>query len=146
VIVLYDKDCGLCRWLMAWAIEHDDRKQLVAVAIQSPLGAELLADLAAGERLRSAHLVTDDGLRRSGGAAAADVLAMLPKTRLLGRLAHGLPRTTALLYGFVAARRQGFGRFVGKDARRRADALLEASSAATAAELEARSRTSAGSV
>lgn len=142
MIVLYDKDCGFCRWSMAWAIGHDDHEQLVAVPIQSPLGAELLADMDAGERLRSAHVVTGDGLRRSGGEAAADVLALLPKTRMLGGLAHGLPRTTALLYDLVAAQRQAFGRFVGKDARGRADALLEVSSAATAAELEARLQSS----
>jgi len=140
VIVLYDNDCGFCRWSMAWAMRHDDRGRLVAVPIQSPLGSKLLADVAPNDRLRSAHVVTDDGRHRSGGAAAADVLSALPQTRVLGRLAHGLPRTTATLYGVVAARRQSFGRFVGKDARRRADGLLEASSAKTAAELDARSR------
>jgi hypothetical protein len=66
---------------------------------------------------------------------------MLPPTRVLGRLAHRLPRTTALLYGVVAARRESFGRLVGKQARRRADELLEAASATTAAALEVRSRT-----
>lgn len=45
----------------------------------------------------------DDGCRRSGGAAAAVVLSVLASTRVLGRLAHRLPRTTALLYGVVPA-------------------------------------------
>lgn len=139
MIVLYDADCGFCRWSMAWAVRHDARRRLVAVPIQSPLGAELLAELAPDERLRSAHVITEDGSRLSGGPAAADVLSALPQTRMLGRLAHGLPRTTAALYGLVAARRQSFGRFVGSDARRRADSLLEASSATTTIELEARS-------
>jgi hypothetical protein len=109
------------------------------VPIQSPLGSELLVDIAPSERLRSAHVVRDDGCRRSGGAAAADVLSALPPTRVLGRLARSLPRTTALLYGVVAARRRSFGRLVGKEARRRADGLLKVLSATTAAELKVRS-------
>lgn len=140
MIVLYDADCGFCRWATAWAVRHDHRHVLVAVPIQSPLGSELLVDVVPGERLRSAHVVHDDGCRRSGGAAAADVLSVLPSTRVLGRLAHSLPGTTAWLYGVVAARRQSFGRLVGKEARRRADDLLGAWSATTGAELEARSR------
>jgi hypothetical protein len=64
---------------------------------------------------------------------------MLPSTRALGQLARGLPRTTALLYGMVAARRKSFGRLVGKEARRRADGLLGVSSAPTTVELQVRS-------
>jgi predicted DCC family thiol-disulfide oxidoreductase YuxK len=135
VIVLYDADCGFCRWAMAWALRRDDRHRLVAVPIQSPLGSELLADLSPGDRLRSAHVVGDDGRRRSGGAAAAAVLSVLPSTRALARLAHGLPGTTASLYSLVAAQRVGFGRFVGDAARQRADRLLGSTSATTASEL-----------
>ncbi len=139
VIVLYDADCGFCRWAMAWAVRRDHRHVLVTVPIQSPLGAEILVDVAPSERLRSAHVVRDDGCRRSGGPAAADVLSVLPSTRVLGRLARSLPRTTALLYGVVAARRKSFGRLVGKQARRRADDLLGATCAPTAAQLRVRS-------
>jgi predicted DCC family thiol-disulfide oxidoreductase YuxK len=140
MIVLYDADCGFCRWATAWAIRRDRRHVLVAVPIQSPLGCELLVDIVPSDRLRSAHVVRDDGSRRSGGAAAADVLSVLPPTRALGRLTRSLPRTTALLYGVVAARRVSFGRLIGKQARRRADDLLGALSASTAAELKVRSR------
>jgi predicted DCC family thiol-disulfide oxidoreductase YuxK len=140
VIVLYDADCGFCRWAMAWAVRRDHHHVLVTVPIQSPLGSELLVDVIPNDRLRSAHVVRDDGRRRSGGAAAADVLSVLPPTRALGQLARSVPRTTALLYGVVAARRMSFGRLVGKEARRRADELLGATSAMTAAELTRRDR------
>jgi predicted DCC family thiol-disulfide oxidoreductase YuxK len=140
VIVLYDNDCGFCRWSMAWALRHDDRKRLTAVPIQSPLGAELLAELDEDQRLRSAHVVDEHGARRSGGAAAADVLSALARTRALGRLANRTPAPTSLLYGFVASHRHGFGRFVGESARRHADELLDAASVKSAAELSARSR------
>lgn len=136
MIVLYDADCGFCRWAMAWAVRRDHHHLLVPVPIQSPLGCELLGDVVPGERLRSAHVVHDNGCRRSGGGGAADVLGALPSTRMLGRLTRRLPRTTALLYGVVAARRKGFGRLVGKEARRRADDLLATTSATTAAELK----------
>ncbi len=127
MIVLYDAECGFCRWAMAWAVRRDHRHVLVTAPIQSPLGCELLVDVVPSERLRSAHVIRDDGRRRSGGAAAADVLSVLPPTWVLGQLAHNLPGTTALLYGAVAARRKSFGRLVGKEARRRADRLLKAS-------------------
>lgn len=143
MIVLYDKDCGFCRWSMAWALRRDARHTLVAVPIQSQLGAELLVDVNPSERLRSAHVIADDGSRHSGGAAAADVLSALPQTRALGRLADRLPAPTGLIYDFVAGRRRAFGRFVGEQARRRADALLDASSAERAAELSARTRSAA---
>jgi predicted DCC family thiol-disulfide oxidoreductase YuxK len=141
VIVLYDADCGFCRWAMAWAVRRDTGRVLVAVAIQSARGCELLAEIPTSERLRSAHTVAADGRVRSGGAAAADVLSALERTRALGRLARGLPRTTALLYTAVATRRASFGRLVGAAARQRADELLSAASAVqTTADLKTGSR------
>lgn len=140
MIVLYDADCGFCRWAMAWAMRRDHRNVLVTAPIQSSLGAKLLADVVPSERLRSAHVVRDDGCRRSGGAAAADVLSALPQTRVLGRLVRGLPRITDLLYALVAVRRKSFGRLVGEEARRRADDVLEVPSVTTPAELTVRSR------
>ncbi len=138
MIVLYDADCGFCRWAMAWALGHDRRRALVVVPIQSQLGSQLLGDLSPSERLDAAHVVRDGGTRDSGGVAAAEVLGVLPQTRALGRLARRLPVPTAALYGFVAAHRHGFGRFVGAAARRRADRLLEAERVTTAAELDER--------
>jgi predicted DCC family thiol-disulfide oxidoreductase YuxK len=140
MLVLYDADCGFCRWAMAWALGHDPRRALVAVPIQSPLGSQLLADLSSDERLVAAHVVRDGGARESGGAAAAEVLGALPRTRSLGWLARRLPAPTATLYGLVATHRHGFGRFVGAEARRRADRLLQAERVTTAAELDQRTR------
>lgn len=45
MIVLYDADCGFCRWAMAWAVRRDHHHVLVTVPIQSPLGSELLVDV-----------------------------------------------------------------------------------------------------
>ncbi|HWF32878.1 MAG TPA: DCC1-like thiol-disulfide oxidoreductase family protein [Solirubrobacteraceae bacterium] len=144
MIVLYDDDCGFCRWSVAWALRHDDGDRLVAVPIQSPLGAELLADLDADERLRSAHVIDEHGARRSAGAAAAEVLSALAPTRALGRLAKRAPAPTSLLYDFVASHRHGIGRLVGQRARRHADELLDARSVSSATELSARRRATRG--
>jgi predicted DCC family thiol-disulfide oxidoreductase YuxK len=140
VIVLYDADCGFCRWAMAWAVRHDRDHLLVTVPIQSPLGSELLADLVPSDRLRSAHVAGDDGCLRSGGTAAAEVLGVLAPTRALGRVGLGLPRTTNLLYSLVAARRESFGRLVSAESRRRADEQLAATRVTTAGELTRRDR------
>jgi predicted DCC family thiol-disulfide oxidoreductase YuxK len=140
LIVLYDADCGFCRWAAAWALRHDRHDRLVAAPIQSALGAELLGDLSPDERLASAHAVEADGRRRSGGAAAAEVLETLDATALLGHLARRLPAVTSRLYAAVAARRVAVGHLVGKGARRRADSLLERRGVATVAELEAARR------
>jgi predicted DCC family thiol-disulfide oxidoreductase YuxK len=139
LIVLYDADCGICRWSMAWALRHDRGHRLIAAPIQSPLGAELLCDLTPDRRLATAHAVGADDRLRSGGDAAAAVLERLDRTRLLGRLARSVPGMTGYLYDAVATRRSAFGRFVGARARRRADHLLERASVTTSAELESRS-------
>jgi predicted DCC family thiol-disulfide oxidoreductase YuxK len=123
---------------MAWALGHDHQRSLVAVPIQSQLGSQLLADLSPSERLDAAHIVRDDGSRDSGGDAAAKVLDVLPPTRMLARLARRLPAPTAALYNLVASHRHGFGRFVGGEARRRADRLLRAERVTTADELDER--------
>jgi predicted DCC family thiol-disulfide oxidoreductase YuxK len=134
VIVLYDADCGFCRWAMAWVLRRDARHVLVAMPIQSARGGELLAAIAPEERLRAVHAIAAGGGVRSGGAAVAEVLSALERTRALGRLARALPRTTALFYDFVAARRSSFGRLIGSAARRRADELLARADVAQTAE------------
>jgi predicted DCC family thiol-disulfide oxidoreductase YuxK len=139
VIVLYDADCGFCRWAMAWALTHADDGVLATAPIQSALGDELLAGMAPGERLRSAHVVDADGRVSSGGAAAERVLSALAWTRALGRLAVRFPHTTDRLYRVVADRRMSFGRLVGREARRRADEALARADAATVAEWRLRS-------
>jgi predicted DCC family thiol-disulfide oxidoreductase YuxK len=140
VIVLYDAECGFCRWATAWVIQRDSARALVTVPIQSPLGAELLADLHSSDRLRAAHVVWDDGRRHSGGAAAADVLGALRSTRVLAGVARSLPRTTNLIYGVVAERRNSVGRLVRASARQRADRLIQASSVRTSIDLAVRSQ------
>jgi predicted DCC family thiol-disulfide oxidoreductase YuxK len=124
VIVLYDGECGFCRWTVAWALERDRNQVLTVAPIQSSTGARLLADMEPAERLRSVHVVHDDAGRESGGAAVRDVLRALPSARLLARIAGVSPRASELAYRLVAGRRREVSRLVPKRAKLRADDVL----------------------
>jgi predicted DCC family thiol-disulfide oxidoreductase YuxK len=124
MIVLYDGECGFCRWTIAWALARDEGHLLVVAPIQSGAGARLLADIPPAERLRSVHVVYDDERRESGGSAAREVLKLLPSARPLAWLADRAPRWADRVYGFVAEHRRRFSQLVPDRAKRRADAVL----------------------
>jgi predicted DCC family thiol-disulfide oxidoreductase YuxK len=114
--VLYDEDCGFCRW-SADALRRWDRDgRMRFVPIQGETGARLLADVDPDERLGSWHVVTPDGRRRSAGAALAPALDRLPGGAPLARLANLAPPLTEAAYRFVARRRTAIGRLLGADA------------------------------
>lgn len=113
--VLYDRDCGFCRWaldkVLAW-----DRGRLRPVEIQSDEGQDLLAPLPAGERLASWHLVTPEGELRSAGAAAAPLAGLLPGGRPLAAAFRRFPRATERSYRWVAGHRDLMARLLRIDA------------------------------
>lgn len=111
--VLYDEDCGFCRWTADKVRSWDRRRNLAFTSIQSDRGGELLRDVPPGERLRSAHVVTAAGRLRSAGAAVAPVLRELPGGRPLALVAEAFPRTTDRVYRWTAARRTWFGARLG---------------------------------
>lgn len=45
-LVLYDGDCGFCKWLLAGILTCDRRQRLQPLALQTDSTAELLRDLA----------------------------------------------------------------------------------------------------
>lgn len=132
VTVLYDADCGFCRWSVAWLLGRDPARHLVPVAIQSDAGQDLLdaAGVPDDERLRKAHAHRAGDppqALRSGGDAAPLVAAALRGVR--GRaVAAVMIASPALLrraiYGQIAANRIGLGRFVSAERRAAADARL----------------------
>ena len=104
-IVLYDRDCGFCRWSLAKLLRWDRRRQtLRPVALQDPEGAGFSTD--------SWHLVTDDGEVFSGGAAFEPLMRLLPGGRPFAALARAFPGLTERGYRFVARHRGGLGRFL----------------------------------
>lgn len=125
--LLYDRDCGFCRWSVAAVLKRDWAKRLRPVGIETDEGAELLSGMAASHRLASWHLVTEGGELFSGGDALGPLLERLDRP-VLARLAGAFPAPTRLGYGLVARSRRTLGRLVGQAARRRADAIVAARS------------------
>jgi predicted DCC family thiol-disulfide oxidoreductase YuxK len=131
VTVLFDRDCGFCRWSIARLLAWDRTGRLRPVAIQSEEGQRLLADLPHERRLESAHAIDADGRRASGGDAVAPIAAVLPGGPPVAALARRAPALMRLGYGAVAGRRSLFGRLVTDRAKARADARIAQRSASS---------------
>jgi predicted DCC family thiol-disulfide oxidoreductase YuxK len=116
--VLFDGDCGFCRWstdkIRAW----DRHGNLRFVALQSPEAAELLSAVDPTLRFATWHTVDADGRVRSGGSAVSTVLRLVPFGRPLARLADLAPGLTDRAYAIVARNRDRLGRIVGERACR----------------------------
>src|SRR3989442_3969033 len=76
--LLYDEDCGLCKWSLDKILAWDRSKRLRAVPIQSEEGQRLLARVNPDIRLDSWHLVRDDGTLFSSGTVAEPLARLIP--------------------------------------------------------------------
>ncbi|MDQ5833597.1 MAG: DUF393 domain-containing protein [Actinomycetota bacterium] len=114
--ILYDDDCGFCKWSLNKVLAWDRRRRLGPVAIQSEEGQRLLASVPESERLDSWHLVLPSGEVRSAGAAAEPLARLLPGGRPLALGFRSFPRITDRAYRYVANHRDRFARLVGVDA------------------------------
>jgi predicted DCC family thiol-disulfide oxidoreductase YuxK len=127
-IILYDDDCGFCRWSLAKLLAWDRRMALRPVPIDTEEGRRLLSELGEEERQSSWHLVAA-GRRYSAGAAFPPLLRLLPGGRPLAWLAARLPRAAEAGYAFVASRRGTIGPRITEGAKRRADERIRRRSA-----------------
>lgn len=119
-LVLYDGDCGLCKWLLAGLLRLDRARRLRPIALQRPEAEALLADLDPAERMASMHVVSPDGSRASAGAALPSVLRLLSGGGLPAVVCERFPGLTAAGYRWVAIHRTGISRFVPRRSKRRA--------------------------
>jgi predicted DCC family thiol-disulfide oxidoreductase YuxK len=124
--VLYDADCGFCRWCLAKILAWDRRGALRPLQLQSPEARRILAGMSEEERMASWHLVTPGGGVRSAGAAFPDLLRELPGGGPPAALAARAPRLTGRAYGWVASHRSMLGKLVTNGAKRRADRRIAA--------------------
>jgi predicted DCC family thiol-disulfide oxidoreductase YuxK len=108
-LVLYDGECGFCRASLGWLLRWDRRGRLEPVALQSARAADILAELSEEERMDSWHLVSPDGERWSAGAAAPQLLRLLPGGRVPARVLDAAPGITERAYRFVARHRGSLG-------------------------------------
>lgn len=119
-ILLYDSDCGFCRWSLGKLLAWDRRRSLRPVKLQSAEAGELLSGMPEDQRMSSWHLVDEGGVH-SAGAGIVPLLRLLPGGAPLGALAARAPTGMERLYRFVAGNRSLWGRAVTDKAKRRAD-------------------------
>jgi predicted DCC family thiol-disulfide oxidoreductase YuxK len=145
-IVIYDDDCGFCRWSLALLLRADRPRAdpgrgalgaLRPLPLGTPEADYLLHDLPPAERGASWHLVIDppdvdqlsfdtEPARFSAGAALVPVLRFLPRGRRLAWLVARVPGPTERGYRWVAAHRGLLGHLVRRRARERADRVIAA--------------------
>jgi predicted DCC family thiol-disulfide oxidoreductase YuxK len=119
-LILYDADCGLCKWVLAVLLSWDRAARLRPIALQRAEADDLLADLAPAERMASWHLVSPAGARQSGGAALPPLLGLLPGGRLPAVALAKLPGPTARGYRWLADHRSQLSRWVPASSKERA--------------------------
>jgi len=127
--VIYDSDCGFCRWSLGWVLRLDRDRRLRPIPLGNPEAGELLADLPADARAASWHLVSPDGQRFSAGEGLPPLLRLLPGGHAPASIAAAVQPLTNRAYRLVADHRTVFGKPVTANAKRRADELIAERSA-----------------
>jgi predicted DCC family thiol-disulfide oxidoreductase YuxK len=110
--VLYDEDCGLCRWLAARLAR---RRGLAVAEIGSAAGARWLRDLPHEQRYESVHVVDVCGRRRSGADALPVVLRALPRMGWSAAIVEAVPWPFARGYELISRHRGVLSRVLSLD-------------------------------
>jgi predicted DCC family thiol-disulfide oxidoreductase YuxK len=116
-VLLYDADCGFCRWSVERVAAWAGRRTIRLMALQDGEADRLLAGFTEEDKMRSWHLVASDGRVYSGGAVAPPLLRLLPGGRPLAAVASAFPALTERAYRRVSGNRRPLGRLV-RSARR----------------------------
>jgi predicted DCC family thiol-disulfide oxidoreductase YuxK len=126
VILIYDSDCGFCRWCLGKVLAWDRRGAVRPLALGAPEADRHLAGMPLDRRISSWHLVDGAGGLHSAGAGFPPLLRQLPGGAPLAALAARFPGVTERAYRFVSGNRTFFGRWVTDGAKRRADVRIAA--------------------
>ncbi len=124
LILVYDADCGFCRWSVAVLLDRDQRGALEPMTIDEADSRGLLDSVEPIDRTRSAHVVLPDGQVLSGGSGVRALAARVPGAAPIGVLARVAPRLVDLAYRAIATNRMRISRLVPADAKRSADLRL----------------------
>ena len=124
-IVLYDADCGFCRFVLGLLLLWDRRRRLWPAPIAGADGDRWLAAMAVEARGASWHLVESDGRVVSGGAGLPVAMAYLPGGWLVAAVLRRAPDAVERAYRWVASHRSLLSRFVPRVGVRRATALVK---------------------
>lgn len=114
--LLYDADCGVCKFIVARVLELDRGRRYRPLALQDPRAAELLPQLTPAQRMESFHIVEPDGSVRSAGDGLAALAPPLER----------FPGAASRLYRLVAGNRSALGRLVPAAAKRQAQRRIDA--------------------
>ena len=125
-VVLYDADCGFCKWTLSVLLRWDREARLEPVALQRAEAADLLKELTPAERMASWHLISPRGERCSGGDALSPLLRALPGGRLPAAVFARFPRLSARGYRWLAEHRSGLSAWVSPSAKERAGGRVQA--------------------
>lgn len=114
-LLLYDRDCGLCRTVTAVALALDRNGRLRPLALQTAEARRLLPAMSEQERLASFHLVEQiTGRASSAGAGLAALAELLPGGRVTAGALRSSARLSETAYRLVADNRQRIGRLIPK--------------------------------
>jgi predicted DCC family thiol-disulfide oxidoreductase YuxK len=119
--LLYDSDCGFCRWSLGKVLAWDRRRRIRPVSLQSKEAEELLGGMPEEQRMGSWHLVGPGREVHSAGAGIAPLLRLLPGGSPFAAVAARAPRAMERGYRWVALHRSLWGKLVSDGAKRRAD-------------------------
>ena len=124
-LVLYDADCGFCKWLLSALLRWDRAGRLHPIALQRSEADNLLQELTPAERMASWHLVAPTGERRSAGAAVPPLLRLLPAGRLPAAAFARFPKLTERGYRWGAEHRSQLSKLVPSSAKQRAGQRID---------------------
>src|SRR6266540_3697230 len=105
VTLIYDSDCGFCRWCLGKVLAWDRRRAVRPLPLGTPEANRLLEDVPAAESPKSWHLFDDTGTVHSAGAVFEPLFRLLPGGGLFASAAARLPGATQRGYGFVSGNR-----------------------------------------
>jgi predicted DCC family thiol-disulfide oxidoreductase YuxK len=119
--LIYDPDCGFCRWCLGKVLSWDRRGEVRPVPLGSPEADRLLSGMPREDQFASWHLVDGDGTVHSAGYGFPPLLRLLPVGGPLAAAAARVPDLTDRGYRWVAGHRSWWGKVVTQGAKRRAD-------------------------
>ena len=124
-LVLYDEDCGFCRWSLALVLRWDRARRLRPIGLRTPEAGAELTGMDEATRMGSWHLATD-GAVYSAGAAVAPLFDLLPGGRPIAALARRFPAATNRGYRWIAGHRSMLAKPLSADAVERATERIAA--------------------
>jgi predicted DCC family thiol-disulfide oxidoreductase YuxK len=112
-LILFESDCGFCRWSLSKILAWDRAGRLRPVALHSSEADDLLREIDLERKMESWHLIVG-GRIYSGGEAVPHLARLLPAGTPIALLASTFPRTTVRAYRWVARHRDRLGSVLGE--------------------------------